>query len=30
VAEVAAATGFPLAVPDEVPVTRHPTAADST
>ena len=28
VAEVAAATGFPLAVPDEVPVTRHPTAAE--
>ncbi|HEY6311045.1 MAG TPA: CoA-transferase [Streptosporangiaceae bacterium] len=26
--EVAAATGFPLAVPDEVPVTRHPTAAE--
>jgi len=25
VAEVAAATGFPLAVPDEVPVTRAPT-----
>ncbi len=25
VAEVAAATGFPLAVPDEVPVTRTPT-----
>ena len=28
VAEVAAATGFPLAVPEEVPVTRHPTAAE--
>jgi acyl CoA:acetate/3-ketoacid CoA transferase beta subunit len=28
VAEVAAATGFPLAVPDEVLVTRHPTAAE--
>jgi acyl CoA:acetate/3-ketoacid CoA transferase beta subunit len=28
VAEVATATGFPLAVPDEVPVTRHPTAAE--
>jgi len=28
VAEVVAATGFPLAVPDEVPVTRHPTAAE--
>ncbi len=28
VAEVAAATGFPLAVPDEVPVTRHPTATE--
>jgi acyl CoA:acetate/3-ketoacid CoA transferase beta subunit len=28
VGEVAAATGFPLAVPDEVPVTRHPTAAE--
>ena len=26
--EVAAATGFPLAVPDEVPVTRAPTAAE--
>jgi acyl CoA:acetate/3-ketoacid CoA transferase beta subunit len=25
VAEVTAATGFPLAVPDEVPVTRTPT-----
>ena len=25
VAEVAAATGFPLAVPDQVPVTRRPT-----
>jgi acyl CoA:acetate/3-ketoacid CoA transferase beta subunit len=25
VAEVTAATGFPLAVPDEVPVTRAPT-----
>ena len=23
-----AATGFPLAVPDEVPVTRRPTAAE--
>jgi acyl CoA:acetate/3-ketoacid CoA transferase beta subunit len=28
VAEVAAATGFPLAVPDEVLVTPHPTAAE--
>jgi acyl CoA:acetate/3-ketoacid CoA transferase beta subunit len=28
VAEVLAATGFPLAVPDEVPVTRSPTAAE--
>jgi acyl CoA:acetate/3-ketoacid CoA transferase beta subunit len=28
VGEVAAATGFPLAVPDEVPVTRWPTAAE--
>jgi acyl CoA:acetate/3-ketoacid CoA transferase beta subunit len=28
VVEVAAATGFPLAVPDEVLVTRHPTAAE--
>ena len=28
VADVAAATGFPLAVPDEVPVTRPPTAAE--
>jgi acyl CoA:acetate/3-ketoacid CoA transferase beta subunit len=28
VGEVAAATGFPLAVPDEVPVTRAPTAAE--
>ena len=28
VAEVLAATGFPLAVPDEVPVTRAPTAAE--
>jgi acyl CoA:acetate/3-ketoacid CoA transferase beta subunit len=26
--EVVAATGFPLAVPDEVPVTRAPTAAE--
>jgi hypothetical protein len=25
VAEVVAATGFPLAVPDQVPVTRRPT-----
>jgi len=25
---VLAATGFPLAVPDEVPVTRVPTAAE--
>jgi len=25
VADVAAATGFPLAVPDQVPVTRRPT-----
>jgi acyl CoA:acetate/3-ketoacid CoA transferase beta subunit len=28
VADVLAATGFPLAVPDEVPVTRAPTAAE--
>jgi acyl CoA:acetate/3-ketoacid CoA transferase beta subunit len=28
VAEVTAATGFPLAVPDEVPVTRSPTAGE--
>ena len=28
VAEVVAATGFPLAVPDRVPVTRPPTAAE--
>jgi hypothetical protein len=28
VGEVIAATGFPLAVPDEVPVTRRPTAAE--
>ena len=28
VAEVTAATGFPLAVPDEVPVTRWPTAEE--
>jgi len=28
VGEVVAATGFPLAVPDEVPVTRWPTAAE--
>ena len=28
VAEVVAATGFPLVVPDEVPVTRAPTAAE--
>ena len=28
VAEVVAATGFPLAVPDEVPVTRAPTATE--
>jgi acyl CoA:acetate/3-ketoacid CoA transferase beta subunit len=28
VAEVVAATGFPLAVPDEVPVTRAPTDAE--
>ena len=28
VADVVAATGFPLAVPDEVPVTRAPTAAE--
>jgi len=28
VAEVVAATGFPLAVPGEVPVTREPTAAE--
>ena len=28
VAEVVAATGFPLAMPDEVPVTRSPTAAE--
>jgi acyl CoA:acetate/3-ketoacid CoA transferase beta subunit len=28
VAEVVAATGFPLVVPDEVPVTRTPTAAE--
>jgi acyl CoA:acetate/3-ketoacid CoA transferase beta subunit len=28
VGEVIAATGFPLAVPDEVPVTRWPTAAE--
>jgi acyl CoA:acetate/3-ketoacid CoA transferase beta subunit len=27
-ADVAAATGFPLAVPDDVPVTRPPTAAE--
>ena len=28
VADVVAATGFPLAVPDQVPVTRMPTAAE--
>jgi acyl CoA:acetate/3-ketoacid CoA transferase beta subunit len=28
VADVVAATGFPLAVPDQVPVTRVPTAAE--
>jgi acyl CoA:acetate/3-ketoacid CoA transferase beta subunit len=28
VADVVAATGFPLAVPDQVPVTRAPTAAE--
>jgi acyl CoA:acetate/3-ketoacid CoA transferase beta subunit len=28
VGEVVAATGFPLAVPDEVPVTRRPTSAE--
>ena len=28
VADVAAATGFPLAVPDRVPVTRAPTDAE--
>jgi acyl CoA:acetate/3-ketoacid CoA transferase beta subunit len=28
VADVVAATGFPLAVPDEVPVTRAPSAAE--
>ena len=28
VAEVLAATGFPLAVPDQVPVTRAPAAAE--
>jgi acyl CoA:acetate/3-ketoacid CoA transferase beta subunit len=28
VGDVLAATGFPLAVPDEVPVTRRPTAAE--
>ena len=28
VAEVTAATGFPLAVPDEVPATRWPTAGE--
>ena len=28
VADVLAATGFPLAVPDQVPVTRAPTAAE--
>ncbi len=28
VGDVVAATGFPLAVPDEVPVTRWPTAAE--
>jgi hypothetical protein len=28
VAGVLAATGFPLAVPDQVPVTRAPTAAE--
>ena len=28
VADVLAATGFPLAVPDQVPVTRMPTAAE--
>jgi hypothetical protein len=28
VADVLAATGFPLAVPDPVPVTRTPTAAE--
>ena len=28
VADVAAATGFPLAVPDQVPVTRAPTPAE--
>ena len=29
VADVLAATGFPLAVPDPVPVTRTPTAAET-
>jgi hypothetical protein len=28
VADVLAATGFPLVVPDQVPVTRLPTAAE--
>jgi acyl CoA:acetate/3-ketoacid CoA transferase beta subunit len=28
VSEVVAATGFPLVIPDEVPVTRAPTAAE--
>jgi hypothetical protein len=28
VADVLAATGFPLAVPEQVPVTRAPTAAE--
>ena len=28
VSDVAAATGFPLAIPDPVPVTRWPTGED--
>jgi hypothetical protein len=28
VGDVVAATGFPLVIPDEVPVTRPPTAAE--
>ena len=28
VGDVTAATGFPLVIPDEVPVTRPPTAAE--
>ena len=28
VSDVVAATGFPLVIPDEVPVTRPPTAAE--